>query len=309
MGGRSSVKLKRGKQVINSAPWLFWGAHGNRRVKKYGFKAQLLSAVLVGALSLMLAQPALACIEGVKSELEKLYCEVVAKGEGQGLPSFDDFRRNPAATQQLLLKRPAKRAGLVMPEISKPAKPKTQHGAHTSGRPAKVAGPSALTRSAKPIVPSSLKGCIVTASQIQCGNTRYRLLDNRSNRALNKSALTPQNALKLPTVPDYRSNLELHNYLQKAYAVYLNKMDAIGLAGATLSYSKFYYIFDDTQQQGQDFVKRFAMMYGFLQKDKSTMAVAKQHKGKKPPALSSCDVIGGDFVTCDSRGYNWVFSL
>ena len=305
MGGRSSVKFKTDNQVIHFGPWRFWEAHSHRHMKKYRFKPQWLAAVSVGLLSLILAHPALACIEGVgvKSDLEKLYCDVVAKGEGRGLPSFDDFRRNPAATQQLLLKRPAKRAGLAMPKVSQPAKPKARQG-----RPATVAGASAPTLSAKPEVPSGLKGCTVTGGQIQCGNARYRLLDNRSNRTLSKSALTQQNALTLPAILDYRSNLELHQYLQRAYAIYLQKMDAIGLAGATLSYSKFYYIFDETQQQQQDFVKRFAMMYGFLQKDKSTMAVARQHKGKAPPALSSCDVIGGDYITCDSRGHNWVFT-
>ncbi|HEY7774525.1 MAG TPA: hypothetical protein VIC26_15175 [Marinagarivorans sp.] len=262
------------------------------------------SMALLLAAQIVFIEPVLACAAGVNSELEQLYCAVVAKGEGAGLPSFDDFRRNPPATQQLLLKRPAERAGLAMPAH------KTQRA-----KLPKSATPAPTPQSTKPqareqaaVVSSDLKGCALGAQAIQCGNVQYRLLDNRANSTLSQGALGPNNRLVLPPVPSYRSNAELHQYLQRAYGIYLEQMAKIGLSGATLSYSKFYYIFDDSQQQQQDFVHRFALMYDFLKKDKSTMAVAQQHRGKTPPALTKCQALGDDFITCDSRGSNWVYA-
>ena len=250
---------------------------------------------------------ALACTVAVNSPLEKLYCDVVAQGEGAGLPSFDDFRRNPPATQRLLLKRPAQRAGLNLPATAKAVapKPKSSAKAAATKRPAAKAPASSV---AKPSVPSNLKGCTISAGAIQCGNAHYRLLDNRGNRSLSPQALAASNTLVFSAVPNYSSNLELHNYLQQAYSLYLTKMHTIGLAGTTLSYSKFYYIFDETQQQQQDFVRRFGVMYDYLKKDKSAMAVAKQHRGKKAPPLSACQAIGDNFITCDARGSNWVYA-
>ena len=249
---------------------------------------------------------ALACTVAVNSPLEKLYCDVVAQGEGAGLPSFDDFRRNPPATQRLLLKRPAKRAGLNLPAAAKAVAPKPKSSAKTTAkRPAAKAPASSAI---KPSVPSNLKGCTISAGAIQCGNAYYRLLDNRGNQSLSPTALAASNTLVFSAVPNYSSNLELHNYLQHAYSLYLTKMHTIGLAGTTLSYSKFYYIFDEAQQQQQDFVKRFGVMYDYLKKDKSAMAVAKQHRGKKAPPLSACQVIGNNFITCDARGSNWVYA-
>ena len=69
---------------------------------------------------------------------------------------------------------------------------------------------------------------------------------------------------------------------------------------------KFYYIFEDVRQQKQDFVQRFADMYGYLKQDKSSINVARQHRGKTLPGLAGCDPIG-DYIVCDQSGSNWVF--
>ena len=49
------------------------------------------------------------CMDGAKTDLEKLYCQVVREGQGAGLPSATDFRRNDPQVQRLLLRRPAGR--------------------------------------------------------------------------------------------------------------------------------------------------------------------------------------------------------
>lgn len=267
----------------------------------------LRKRVLVVSFMLLLGvmQDVFACGDSAVTELEKLYCQVKAKGEGAGLPRFDDFRRNPPQTQQLLLKRPVKRAGLVMPKMvgSKVIAPKI-----ATNKPNNA-------RSSVPIntqVLASIKHCNLEVTGIQCGQIRYGLLDNQANKKLVGNALGTENQLQLPPVPDYTSNLELHHYLQRAYAQYLHKMQMIGLAGATLSYSKFYYIFDEVSQQQQDFVQRFADMYTYLKKDKSTIAVVRAHKNKPLPKLASCEPIEGQglhFIVCDKKGANWVYQL
>lgn len=185
---------------------------------------------------------------------------------------------------------------------------------------------------------ASLKHCSIKGAAIHCGNTRYRLLDNLPNKKLSPNALTRTNILTLPAVPNglsnngvsnndlsnnglsnnglsnpatnSSSNIALHDYLQKAYGEYLRKMHSIGLAGATLTYSKFYYIFEEGRKQKQDFVKRFGDMYTYLKKDKSTIAVGRAHKNKPQPALANCEPIRSykaEFIVCDEKGVNWVY--
>ena len=50
-----------------------------------------------------------ACHGPLTSALEELYCQLQARGALGGLPNFAEFQRNPAATQALMLKRPAQR--------------------------------------------------------------------------------------------------------------------------------------------------------------------------------------------------------
>ena len=73
------------------------------------------------------------------------------------------------------------------------------------------------------------------------------------------------------------------------------------------TYSKFYYIYDDARQQKQDFVKRFRDMYTYLKKDKLTLAAGREHRGKQPPTLATCEPVGHDYIACDKQGANWLY--
>ena len=266
--------------------------------------------------------PLWAC-EGVITEpLEKLYCDVKAKGGGQSLPRFDDFRRNNPQMQRLLLKRPAAKAGLVLPNVGvlsskqpnvnrsdikrnakslATKKPMQQSSRNKLGRLPNDTRANGLALS------EPLSGCRIVSRAIHCGERRYVLRDNQANQNLAPNALTAANELILPRVPAYRGSQALHQYLHQAYAVYLNKMDAIGLAGATFTYSKFYYIFEDAQAQKQDFVQRFKSMYHYLKKDKATMAAARRHKSNMLSSLDTCERYGTRYIGCDVRGVNWLF--
>ena len=258
-----------------------------------------LTAYLIVTIALLAGTDAIACEAMAKTELEKLYCQVKAKGQGRSLPRFDDFKRNPESTQRLLLKRPANRAGLELPASKSPKASSMAASASRKQVPAESAG--------SPPRSTGMSGCEFDNQMLRCGPGSYRLLDNRPNRALQKGALTEANQLRLPPVPELKTERQRHRYLLGAYADYLQKMHTIGLAGATLSYSKFYYIFDDADRQQQDFVKRFADMFTYLKKDKQSLAVQKVHARGNLPKLAHCEIINSDWITCDENGKNWVF--
>lgn len=268
------------------------------------------------------------------TDMEKLYCQVKEAGHGQSLPRFDDFRRNAPAVQRLLLKRPVKRAGLSLPASTdsrrkpktalKPKpQPETTNPANpprsAKGKPASQSANSRITRNTNKLafeaslaaegagMGSSLGGCMVQTRKIICAAAQFELRDNLANKKLAANALTPANMLRLPHVPDYSSNRELHQYLQLAYTEYLHKMLGIGLAGATLTYSKFYYIFEEVHGQQHDFVQRFADMFTYLKKDKSTIAVAARHRNSSPPDISQCQQVSAQLIACDVQGVNWVY--
>ncbi len=273
-------------------------------------RTQVQIVLMVAAITAPVAS--LAC-EGVKP-LEKIYCQVQAKGHGANLPRFDEFSRNPELTQRLLLKRPAAKAGLTLPpEVGqRSAKPKT-----TESNPPVLATQKNTSSATKPLPPanfvkqaplagaSDFNRCQMRTTSIVCDATSYMLQDNLNNKSLAPHALTDSNQLLLKPAPKGASNI--HDYLREAYATYLIKMMDIGLAGVTLTYSKFYYIYEDVTANKKDFAARFKEMYFYLKKDKSTMAVAKQHANKAPPSLGACDFIARDLIACDNEGASWVY--
>lgn len=245
-----------------------------------------------------LAAKAGACVVGVTTDFEKLYCTLVEKGQAVGLPSYDDFRRNPPATQRLLLKRPAAKAGLLLPQ-AQPSTPKKP-----PAKPAVTRAHVSQNKVVKAPVSGGLKGCSIQADALVCAGARYVLHDNKPNSQLAAGVLEPTNPLILPAIGLANNAAQL----QSAYEVYLHKMMAIGLAGATLTYSKFYYLYEDAKAQKQDFNKRFTEMYFYLQKDKKTIATGREHKGKTLPTLDQCEFLNRGLIVCDNAGRNWIYA-
>jgi hypothetical protein len=64
-------------------------------------------------------------------------------------------------------------------------------------------------------------------------------MGNQGNESLRVGALEASKTMQLPVF----DNMDIETYLAKAYEHYLNKMIDIGLAGVTLSYGNFEYIF------------------------------------------------------------------
>lgn len=59
------------------------------------------------------------CLEKAKTALERVYCQVRARGEGESLPNLETFRKNSEIAQKELLWSPARRLGLDLPGVRK----------------------------------------------------------------------------------------------------------------------------------------------------------------------------------------------
>lgn len=242
------------------------------------------------------------------TDYERVYCEIVARGEGGSLPSFDDFRRNTPQVQALLLKRQASRLGIELPAPghSEPvaAEASTREPA-TQERP--VASET-VTQPAPAPVAVGLEGCALQGPVIRCPHRRYALANNLPNRALAEGVLADSNTLGLPVFNGDASNdTALRQYLASAYDHYILKMLDIGLGGATMSFSEFYHNYQRHRASGVDYAQRMEQTFQLLKHDKRTRAVPARLTDRLPGSLEHCSGIGARVVVCDDVGTNWVF--
>lgn len=59
------------------------------------------------------------CLDKADTALERVYCQVKARGEGESLPNLEEFRKNSEAAQKELLWAPARRADVSLPGSKK----------------------------------------------------------------------------------------------------------------------------------------------------------------------------------------------
>lgn len=239
-----------------------------------------------------------ACLDSAKTELEALYCKVVSEGQGAGLPSPTDFKRNDPAVQALLLRRPAARLGLDVPEVNR-----------TSTTPAPVqAEPAAAEPVERPDPARQLSGCRLEGQRIACPQRRFELAMNQPNSKLATGVLGPDNRLGLTPFTGNRSDQDaVRRYLSDAYDRYIPKMVEIGLGANTMSFTAFHHAFHTTEDAGVDFARRMEQTFSLLKQDKKTLAVKARYHDNLPQDLSLCEVINADIIVCDDVGTNWVF--
>lgn len=220
------------------------------------------------ACAVLFCLPVLACLPSVAAAntcfnfadtyYQQLYCEIRASGQGAGLPSMLDFRRNNEQMQALILKPYARKAGIAMqmPKATAPV-------ARVSKSPPVTSQPTATAAA-----------CVVQAADLVCGNNHYALVSNRPNEALAPGALSASQHMALPLYRGSRQDeAAISAYLEASYYHYLQKMMAIGLGGSTLSYGKFAYLFEDLASKGISFGERFEVMYRYLKADKQKLQV------------------------------------
>jgi len=99
----------------------------------------------------------------------------------------------------------------------------------------------------------------------------------------------------------------VHRYLGDSYRRYIQAMLDIGLAAATMSYSRFYYTFDDAAKNQRDFAARFEKMYIYLKKDKQTMGVKSRYSDELPVSLKQCSWLNDSLLVCDNDKLNWIY--
>ncbi|NHO67517.1 hypothetical protein G8770_18385 [Aestuariicella hydrocarbonica] len=273
--------------------------------------------VLVGSLACTcLAAPvAWSCKPGQgfepNTELEKAYCQLL--GKGADLPSIRDFRRNSPAVQRLLLSRPAARVGLALPAIPNkkppsPAEAKTVLAEPSNRRPQaepQFSRDSTVVAAPAPGGSVDSDSCRLFADVIRCAGDEYRLVLNLPNHRLPKGSLSAANRLQLSPIGVEAPPRQQDLY--GSYRHYIEKMLSIGLGGSTMSYSKFYYTWEESRAQRQNFVERLAQMFEYLKRDKQTLAVKSRYDHKLPAAISWCQPLSHDLWTCDNKHRNWVY--
>lgn len=278
---------------------------------EYALAWRLLLCALPGT-SLAFEQ----CAEQARGRYEEIYCAIKAKGEGRGLPSLEDFRRNDTRVQALLLKRPAARLGIDVPEPKK-TRPRPPAAAVTRPKAAAKAGPAsqkpaAAARSgrpkAAPAVAPGVGSCRFLGQVISCGGSRYELALNRQNSALADGVLGEKNRMGLQAYtgkPGDRA--ALLRYLSASYRRYIEKMLEIGLGSATMSFTKFYYTHQTISQQGEDFAARFETMFSFLKKDKAGMSIKPRYHDQLPGSIGDCSELSARLIVCEAGENNWVY--
>ncbi len=236
------------------------------------------------------------CMEGAKTDLEKMHCQVLGEGLGASLPSVTDFRRNDPQVQALLLRRPAERLGLDVPE-PEPAP------AQADGEFAR----SALQDNRSP-TDGQLADCRLNGERISCFQRHYDLAINQPNSQLAEGVLELDNSLGLSSFEGNRVDEDaVRRYLSDAYDRYIAKMLDIGLGANTMSFTAFHNAFHTMEEHGVDFAGRMEHTFVLLKQDKKTMAVKARYQDDLPEDLSLCTVISADIIVCDNVGTNWVY--
>jgi len=231
-----------------------------------------------------------ACIQYADNYYEQIYCEIKAKGEGRSLPTLSDFKNNNEQMQALLLKRKAM-------SLKIPFKMPTTQAAQTNQQKVEVQ-PEA----------SQNQDCKYQQRSIQCAEGVYTLIGNKPNTKLRQGALADDNKIALQA---FKGNISdkalLVDYLTKSYARYIQKMIDIGLAGATMSFNKFYYLFQDLHSKGVNFTQRFETMFHYLKLDKKSLGVTEQIDAIEGLSLKHCYRLSTDLFTCDNSRSNRVY--
>ena len=150
----------------------------------------------------------------------------------------------------------------------------------------------------------SASGCEMQSKSIICGSNQYNLLGNKGNNRLASGVLNESYKMDLPAA-DGQSTA---SYLTVAYEQYIQKMCDIGLAGVTMTFARFSYIYQDLKEKGISFTQRFELMYKFLKKDKATMWISEKLPANQL-SISDCGLLSNKYYICANNNQNYIFEL
>ncbi|WP_439133271.1 hypothetical protein [Pseudomaricurvus sp.] len=247
--------------------------------------------------------PALAWSCQPQTELEEVYCQL--RGKGIALPALNDFRRNDPKTQWLLLKRPAAREGISISPVSSVASAEDTKAVERSPAHSEKQKKTSVSTREHLVESLDQASCQLVGELIRCQEKTFHFVLNRPNHQLASNSLSAANRLRLP---EFDSRLQSpEQYLSTSYRHYIEKMLAIGLGASTMSYSKFYYIWEDTKRQKQSFAARLETVFEFLKRDKKSLGVKPRYDQAMPEDLSWCQALSRDLWVCDNMHRNWVY--
>ncbi len=254
------------------------------------------------------------CTPQAKTQLERLFCKIQMTSEGRALPSFSDFRKNSQKVQAALLKTPARRLSLSVPAVenNQPNKrallPSRNNSVSASSSKKSNNVSTSQMNNRETASAGDLQGCSLREKLIRCKGDKYYLSSNDPNKNLRSQALSESNKMHMKHFGgNSKNSSEVKDYLFDAYLQYIIKMLDIGLGASTMSFTKFYYTFYDLQDKNQNFSERFEKMYGFLKKDKASMAIKSRYTDAVPSNISQCSMLSREIVVCDQKEMNWVF--
>ncbi len=262
----------------------------------HAFLRFLLAVLSVGLLFSEQSFASAACKPQADTKYESAFCRVKQSDYGNGLPSLGDFRRNSQQMQYLLLRRPAGKLGISLSPPAERVRPKPMVN-QSIDRPVQPQPRKHFD------APSASATCSTAINHIRCGKRTFRRLQNRSNKQIRPAALGASNRLLLGPIDSENNEAA---YLLAAYVQYLYKMDSIGLAGSTSSYSAFAHTFYEHQRNGTDFVERFRTLFEVLKQDKKTIGVS-QRKPARAPAWRDCEMLNSELIACYSQRMNLVY--
>lgn len=265
-------------------------------------KRYLLAVVVVSCVSAH-ASAQTFCFAFAETYYEQVYCQLQAKAQTKGLPSFNEFKKNDERVQAALLKRPAERNGIKLP-TPKMATAKPADTLENTLPSKAIPHKTKIIRETVVIQqPTADENCSLSGNIIRCGEETYKLIGNKSNSHLAKGVLDEENKMALP---EYLGQ-PLDQYLSEAYRQYINKMCEIGLGGVTMTFGKFGYLYRDVQLKGLNFVQRFETMYSFLKKDKATMGVSAAVSANIGASIGDCSPLDDQRFVCAFQGRNYIF--
>jgi len=249
------------------------------------------------------------CFLKAETYYEQTYCEVSAKGYGKHLPDFQDFKKNDALIQALLLKKPAARSGITLAIPRRTARKSSSSAIRPkASKPAKVERAAVKSTAVKSDLVSWRHGCQFDGELLNCTTQQYKLVGNKNNSALADGVLTEANRMGLASYQqDLADSAAVNDYLVSSYFHYIQKMLDIGLGGVTMSSGKFAFLFRDLTDRGLSFSQRFETMYRYLRKDKSTIRVDEKVSLGRAPNIDSCINLHYEIISCASARRNLLF--
>ena len=249
------------------------------------------------------------CMAQATQALERILCEVQKLDRNSSLPNIEEFKKNPANMQALLLKRDAERFGIDIPELSK-------HEADPATKQRPEPGPETETasesaRKVKTAVERpSLAGCSLHGDYVRCAKDRYELVGNLKNNQLKAEAFSSHNELIFTAKQDgeFRDQSD-YRYLSSIYPNYIYKMLEIGLGASTMSFTKFATIYWQSKKDESGFSERFRRVYNQLKIEKSRNLVQSRYSKALPENIDTCMRMDRFIIICDNKIQNWVYKL